>query len=163
MEVITKIKEVAVVPNNGGMSIEVRKHDVIVNNGNVIGDGIKGEYVDAFDLLPTQVDAIMQFMTTSLGKAVPKASEIVAVNVQVMDEDMFVSIATTQPIMDADGNKIGQTPVHRSVVELTAKQLKMIGDFVGNQLNVLQADVQAYNEALIEEQTKQMNAEIVEG
>lgn len=156
MEVITKVKEVVVAPNNGGMSIEVRKHDVIVNNGNVIGDGIKGEYVDAFDLLPTQVDSIMQFMTTSLGKAVPKASEIVAVNVQVMDEDMFVSIATTQPIVDADGNKIGQTPIHRSVMELTAKQLKMIDDFVSNQLDVLQADVNTHNEALVEEQTKQM-------
>ena len=163
MELITKIKEVVVAPTATGMAVAVCKHDVIVDNGVVIGNGIKGEYTDSFELLPTQVDTIINFMGTAFGKSVPKDQKIVAVNVQVVGEDMFVSIATNKPLLDKDGNQIGQTPTHRTVIDLNAKQLKMIGDFVGNQLDVLQADVQAYNEALIEEQTKLMNTEIVEG
>lgn len=163
MEVITKIKEVVVAPCETGMAVAVCKHDVIVDNGVVIGNGTRGEYTDSFELLPTQVDAIINFMGTAFGKFVPKNQKIVAVNVQVVGENMFVSIATNKPLLDKDGNQIGQTPTHRTVIDLNAKQQKMIADFVANDLDVLQADVQAYNEALIEEQTKQMNTEIVEG
>jgi hypothetical protein len=49
MEVITKVKEVIVVPKQDGLVIEVRKEDVIVHNGVEVGKGQKGEFIDAFE------------------------------------------------------------------------------------------------------------------
>ena len=161
MEVSTKIKEVVVAPTATGMAVAVCKHDVIVDNGVVIGNGIKGEYTDSFELLPTQVDAIINFMGTAFGKSVPKNQKIVAVNVQLVGEDMFVSIATNKPLLDKDGNQIGQTPTHRTVIDLNAKQQKMIADFVAKDLDVLQADVLTTEEAKIEAQTIAMMEEDV--
>lgn len=156
MEIITQVKEVLVTPCETGMAVSVRKQDVIVDNGVIIGNGTKGEYTDSFELLPTQVDGIINFMGTAFGKTIPKDQKIVAVNVQVVNEDMFVSIATNKPLLDMDGNQIGQTATHRTVIDLNAKQQKMIAEFVSKDLDVLQADVQTAEELKIEAQTLAM-------
>ena len=159
MEIITQVKEVLVTPCETGMAVAVRKQDVIVDNGVIIGNGTKGEYTDSFELLPTQVDSIINFMGTAFGKAVPKDQKIVAVNVQVVGEDMFVSLATNKPLLDKDGNQIGQTATHRTVIDLNAKQQKMVAEFVSKDLDVLQADVQTAEEAKNEAHTIAMMEE----
>ena len=160
MEVITKVKEVVVVPKQDGLVIEVRKEDVIVHNDVEVGKGQKGEFIDAFELLPDQVDAVMGFAANVLGKKIDKDAEIVAINVQIVEPDMFVSIATVNPLVDENGVRLGQTAPHRTVITLSKEDQLALGNFVGKQLDAMHQDVLAHQEAeLAKEEAARLEAE----
>lgn len=142
MEIITKVKEVVVVPNGDGISISIFKADEIVDEaGAVLGYGAKGEYVDAFDLLSTQVSSLIQFLASTFGKSIPKDQELASLNVQNVNDSYCISVATVKPLLDQEGNRLGTTGFHRTVLELSSKQMKSLTDFIEKDLQVLQADV----------------------
>lgn len=160
MEVITKIKELSVVPNADGFAIAVSRIDLVIDNDIVVGQGSKGEYVESFDLLSTQVDGMKNFIQSVFGKAIPKNKTVASLNFQLIDDKTFCSIATVEIFKDQDGNVIGQSTLHRTTIELSSKQEKLIADFLAKDFAIIQADVEAFREAEAEALSK--SAEEVE-
>ncbi len=148
MTIETKIKEVVIVPTNESMSIAVFKEDLIIDNGIVVGHGTKGEYTESFTLLYSQINSVIEFIESLIGNSLPDAHEIVAVNVQINDDKMYLSLASNQSLFDVENNKIGQTSIYRQVVELTEEQQNLVADFVYNQVAIMNSDFQSYTELL---------------
>lgn len=130
MEIITKTCEIIFQPAADNHLL-IRKIDLIVDEKlNVIGTGNEGEYVETFVLPTDYIENILAFVKKLFGKAIAADREIIAVNWQFVDEKIFASVATVQPFYDDQKSRIGQTMPHRQSLELTAKQAKLVVDFI---------------------------------